>query len=112
AVSRTDGQFDCYTASVRDGGVRHKTMPLPADHWDLRPVKNAERYGEVLAKLFADTEGEGYDWLGAAGFVLPMRHRADKWFCSEWCGTALGFPEAWRMSPNDLAAVCRRNEEV
>ena len=33
-----DGLFDCYSSSARDGGVRIKTMPLPADKWDLIPL--------------------------------------------------------------------------
>ena len=36
-----------------------------------------------------------------------MRERATKWFCSEWCGTALGLPESWRFSPNDLAQLAK-----
>lgn len=28
-----------------------------------------------------------------------------RWFCSEWCAAALGLPESWRWSPNDLAAI-------
>lgn len=108
AVTRADGQFDCYTASVRDGGVRHKTMPLPADKWDLLPLSDHAYLHHALQHLYAQTQGEAYDWPGAAGFVLRTRHRTDQWFCSEWCAHALGLPESWRFSPNDLAAVCRR----
>ncbi|MCP2041031.1 hypothetical protein L1281_001625 [Neisseria sp. HSC-16F19] len=112
AVSRTDGQFDCYTASVRDGGVRHKTMPLPADKWDLLPLSDHADLQQSLAKLYAQTQGQPYDWPGAAGFVLRTHHRKDKWFCSEWCGQVLGLPESWRFSPNDLAAVVKRGGQV
>ena len=28
-------QYECYSASIRDGGVRLKTMPLPGNKWDL-----------------------------------------------------------------------------
>ena len=35
AIAREDGQYDCYSSSIRDGGVRMKTMKLPADKWDL-----------------------------------------------------------------------------
>ena len=31
AVDKGNGQYDCYSASLRDGGVRMKTMTLPAD---------------------------------------------------------------------------------
>ena len=31
-----DGQeYECYSASLRDKGVRRKTMPLPSAKWDL-----------------------------------------------------------------------------
>lgn len=30
--------YQCYSSSPRDGGVRVKTMRLPADKWDLIPV--------------------------------------------------------------------------
>lgn len=41
------------------------------------------------------------DWMIAFG--LPQNRR--RWFCSEWCATALRLPESWRWSPNDLAAI-------
>ena len=53
------GGYDCISSSVRDGGVRAKTMLLPAD----------------------------------------------KWFYSEWYAAALGLPDCWRWSPNDLATI-------
>lgn len=31
AILRTDGRYDCYSASIRDGGVGHKVMRLPSD---------------------------------------------------------------------------------
>lgn len=37
AVALDSGRFECYSASIRDGGVRRKTMPLPPDKWDLLP---------------------------------------------------------------------------
>ncbi|MBS5743322.1 MAG: hypothetical protein KHW43_07485, partial [Neisseria sp.] len=30
-VAFSDGLFDCYSSSFRDGGVRCKRMPLPAE---------------------------------------------------------------------------------
>ena len=49
--------------------------------------------------------GQPYDWFGTVGVVFKTRQRGDKWFCSEWCAAALGLPDSWRWSPNDLAAI-------
>ena len=96
--------FDCYSSSIRDGGVRRKIMPLPPDKWDLLPLPDIS--GRLKAR-FTQTQGQAYDWPGALGVVFKTCERGDKWFCSEWCGQVLGLPESWRFSPNDLAAVSR-----
>jgi putative cytoplasmic protein len=97
--------FDCYTSSPRDGGVRMKRMSLPPEDWDL--IVLPERFKLNTLKLFDETCGAKYDLIGALGVVILMRERATKWFCSEWCGTALGLPESWRFSPNDLAQLAK-----
>ena len=107
AVPRDDEQYDCYSSSIRDGGVRVKTMPLPLSKWDLTPIRQANAYAE-LASHFAATRGQAYDWPGALGIVLPTRQHAQKWFCSEWCAAALGLPDPARYSPAALAAHFRR----
>lgn len=101
-------QFDCYSSSIRDGGVRHKTMPLPATKWDLIPLTDPSGSLKAnLAAVFARTQGQCYDLAGALGVVFKTRQRHDRWFCSEWCGQVLGLPESWRFSPNDLAAIAQ-----
>ena len=101
AVPRTDGQYDCYSSSIRDGGVRVKTMPLPAAKWDLIPVRATE--AQVRA-VFETTRGAKYDWLGATGVIARWRHDKRKWFCSEWCAMALGLANPDRFCPGSLAA--------
>lgn len=96
-----DNQFDCYSASARDGGVRMKTMPLPADKWDLIPVPDA--VAESASRLFRRTNGLGYDWAGVFGLVLKTPHRRGRWFCSEWCAAAIGRPFPQRYTPGKLA---------
>ena len=97
--------YTCYSASIRDKGVRRKVMPLPAAKWDLIPLPSTLEAHEQLQRVWAATEGQGYDLMGALGiaFGLPQNHRC--WFCSEWCATALGLPDSWRWSPNDLAVI-------
>ena len=104
AVPCADGQYDCYSSSIRDGGVRFKTMPLPPEKWDLIPVDvNPEQVYEALAATFAAK----YDWLGATGVIARWRHDKRKWFCSEWCAMALGLANPERFSPGSLAEYCR-----
>ena len=106
-----DGQeYECYSASLRDGGVRMKTMPLPADKWDLIPLDDAVLHAHTVG-LYLRTAGQGYDLPGAFGVVFGLRENRKRWFCSEWVGKALGLPESWRFSPNDLAVIARMGRE-
>ena len=101
AVPCADGQYDCYSSSIRDGGVRLKTMPLLPEKWDLIPVDvKPEQVYEALAATF----GAKYDWLGATGVIARWRHDKRKWFCSEWCAMALGLANPERFCPGSLAA--------
>ena len=97
--------YTCYSASIRDKGVRCKVMPLPAAKWDLIPLPSAPEAHEQLQRLWMSTEGQGYDLMGALGIAFGLPQNRRRWFCSEWCATALGLPESWRWSPNDLAAI-------
>ena len=99
------GVYFCVSASVRDGGVRAKTMPLSADKWVLIPLPDSINEHGQLDRLYRNTVSQPYDWFGAVGVVFKTRQRGDKWFCSEWCAAALGLPDGWRWSPNDLAAI-------
>ena len=105
-----DGQeYECYSASLRDGGVRRKIMPLPSAKWDLIPLPDSA--GERLHGLWQETQGQGYDLPGAFGVVFGLRENRRRWFCSEWVGKALGLAESWRFSPNDLAVIARMGRE-
>lgn len=99
----SEPQYECYSASLRDGGVRRKTMPLPLDKWDL--IALPDSVSERLHSLWKETQGQGYDLPGAFGVVFGLPENRRRWFCSEWVGAALGLSESWRFSPNDLAAI-------
>ena len=94
-------EYECYSASLRDGGVRRKTMPLPSAKWDLIALPDSVR--GRLETLWSQTQSQGYDLPGAFGVVFG--------FCSEWVGKALGLAESWRFSPNDLAVIARMGRE-
>ena len=96
-----DGLFDCYSSSARDGGVRIKTMPLPADKWDLIPLPQSVAIS--AGRLFHRTHGAGYDWLGAIGAVFRLPQSRRRWFCSEWCAYAIGCTNPHRYTPGELA---------
>ena len=105
-----DGQeYACYSASIRDKGVRRKVMPLPPAKWDLIPLPDG--VGGRLEALWAQTQGQGYDLPGAFGVVFGLPENRRRWFCSEWVGKALGLSESWRFSPNDLAVIARMGRE-
>jgi putative cytoplasmic protein len=97
--------YTCYSSSIRDGGVRCKVMPLPTAKWDLIPLPSTPEAHKQLQRVWRATEGQGYDLRGALGIAFKTHQRGDKWFCSEWCATALELSDCWRWSPNDLAAI-------
>ena len=101
--------YHCYSASLRDGGVRSKTMPLPANKWDLIPIRDVDAYDRVWA-LYQNTRGAKYDFGGALGVVLPVRQAQQRWFCSEWCAVVLGLQYPDRYSPQALADWFRQPE--
>lgn len=105
----SEPQYECYSASLRDKGVRRKTMPLPSAKWDLIPLPDS--VGGRLETLWAQTQGQGYDLPGAFGVVFGLPENRRRWFCSEWVGAALGLSESWRFSPNDLAVIARMGRE-
>ena len=105
-----DGQeYECYSASLRDKGVRRKIMPLPSAKWDL--IALPDSVGGRLHGLWEETKGQGYDLPGAFGVVFGLPENRKRWFCSEWVGKALGLSESWRFSPNDLAVIANMGRE-
>ena len=109
AGQNSEPQYECYSASLRDGGVRRKPMPLPAAKWDL--IALPDSVGGRLHGLWQETQGQGYDLPGAFGVVFRLPENRRRWFCSEWVGKALGLAESWRFSPNDLAVIANMGRE-
>ena len=50
--------YTCYSASIRDGGVRTKVMPLPEAKWDLIPLPSTLEAHERLQRVWAETQGQ------------------------------------------------------
>ena len=101
--------FDCYSASVQDGGVRCKQIDVSdQSKWDLMAIDGVTE--EQIKAYFAKTVGHTYDWWGALGVVLGIKQKRSKYFCSEWCFNVIfGSEEGWRFSPNQLSAMVRKN---
>lgn len=104
AIALPDGRYQCYSSSYRDGGVRVKTMRLPADKWDLLALDGLP--AARIEDYFAQTKGAGYDLLGALGCVAGFGQHAHRYFCSEWCFNVIfGSNQGWRFSPSQLAQI-------
>ena len=52
AVANGD-EWDCYTSSPRDGGVRMKTMKLSPTEWDLIKLPESWRFSPNDLAVFA-----------------------------------------------------------
>ena len=79
-----------------------KGLPVGAVIGFPRAVTNQEGYLKADGSTFnQSTSPDRYRVLGSN----KLRHNRRRWFCSEWCATALRLPESWRWSPNDLAAI-------
>lgn len=104
----SDIVYDCYSSSVRDGGVRCKRINLNDDKWDLVLLTGVT--SEQIEYYYKLTKGRKYDWFGAIGVIFCTPERRDRFFCSEWCANAISYNnEGWRFSPNHLAAIFRRS---
>ena len=98
------GKYECFSASLRDGGVRRKLMYLQHEKWDLIELPDA--FAEQARALYRKTLGAKYDTWGVFATVLPsVQGSRDKWFCSEWCAAALGLLQPEKYSPNSLAKL-------
>lgn len=95
-----NGQAECATSSKMDGGIRIKLMELNPGRWDLVDIPWADE--GAARDWFQLHLGEGYDVQGLLGFIAPISGRGSKWFCSEACAAALGYPDSWRFSPGIL----------
>jgi len=107
SLDMLNSEYECYSASPRDGGVRNKHMPLPPSKWDFAAT---EAYYDEVTNFYDLHQGKKYDWLGVLGFVLRTRQRPNRYFCSEYIAEFLGFPEPWRFSPNDLYEILTRGQ--
>ena len=93
----------CYSSSLRDGGVRAKTIDLTPSWWRVIPIEWADEI-EVL-RVFFRRQGQPYGyWDLLTQHVLRLPVDDPGLLCSELCALMLGLPEstARGMSPGQL----------
>ena len=94
-----------YSASARDGGVRVKTIDFNSGKWDLYPIQIDSRY---VKDFFGETKDDPYDYLGLGYFLIPfIRGSKNRWFCSEWCATAMRLPKPSTMHIQSIVDAIR-----
>jgi len=92
----------CYSASVRDHGVRSKRIDLASGRWDVYALPGADEAAALA--WFARHKGQHYDWPGIVAWVLPVRQHAQRWTCFEAVGAMLGLPRPHRLHARALKA--------
>jgi hypothetical protein len=90
----------CYSASEREKGVRSKVINIETSRWDVFDLRNAD--ANECRAWFEEHKGQSYDWMGILGFILPVKHDKDKWFCFEAVGAMLGIPRPHRLNASKL----------
>lgn len=94
------------SSTVRDGGVRSKTIDPHPGSWDFIELPWADPY--KIVGFFEFTKGEEYGWLDLLRSQLfnQAYDYPRSAFCSEWCAAALGLPNPTSYSPKTLGELC------
>lgn len=94
---------DCVSASFLDGGVRGKSIVMPASKWRIYEVPGVVDPRVYLAKHDED----GYDVLGLLGVLWAgFGHSRNRRFCSEACAEMIGLPDPHLFDLRTLESVC------
>jgi hypothetical protein len=107
AVPQGDGLYWCVSSAQTDGGVRPKTMPLPAGKWRLYQTDvPTERAHDYLRKR----GHEGYGWWRLVRFLLPMLRPS--WggpICTQATAEIVGLPDhdSWDVRQLEAAIAWR-----
>lgn len=95
----------CVSASWVDGGVREKTMPLPADRWRIyEVVGDPVRVRTWLREHY----GKNYGWLRLLVFVTGLRIDVGGPICSSAAAEMLGIEAADMFCPRLIEAICAK----
>ena len=75
------------------------------EHWDMMEFHVTDDQYVIIEKVLDQIVGSKYDTLGIFGFVIPLKDRHDKWFCSEIVANALkviGYEPMFLYDPSDI----------
>jgi hypothetical protein len=97
-------EWDSFSSSGRDGGVRLKRIRFDEGSWDFVAVPWAD--DDRIQNAMISEVGLGYDWIGLfLSQLLNLRRGSSRrWFCSEMVAHVLEMPTPYALSPGDLAA--------
>lgn len=101
-----DGTFTI-ASSVPGIGIRIAAgQVLPASDWD---IVSGPGNAAAAREWFEQRNGAPYDYIGLLGFVLRPAFSDDrtKFFCSEACLSSIGYQEAYKVDPNQMADILR-----
>jgi hypothetical protein len=99
-------EYMCYSSSAMDKGVRKKRINLDPKKWDIVEVDADMTFA---MEWFNKHEGAKYDYLGLVGYLIRIiPGKKNRFVCSEALCEMLGYKDAWRFTPNSLAASVKR----
>lgn len=104
-----------YSSSVRDGGVRSKSINMYSGKWDYIDITDdLGKDGLTLAmSIFKQKEGREYDWFGALGFGIPfLKQDKNKEYCFEINAEMLGLQKPHKYTPNKLIQLFGKNNVI
>lgn len=99
----SDGRVTIASSSLRDKGVRAKTVRLNVDNWIIVDVPQWNVQKSI--HWFDYHDGDAYDIRGALATVLPGKGSSDRWFCNEAVGASVGLLHPETFGPNQFAAI-------
>ena len=102
-AEHADGTVTMASASLRDGGVRAKTVRLNPAHWMIADVPQWDVQDSI--DFLAQTNGAPYDWRGAWATRLPGSGDDSAWFCNEWVSAPF-LQASDTFGPHHLASIC------
>lgn len=98
-----DGSCVIASSSLRDGGVRLKTVTLNPENWRIVNVHQWNVKKSI--ELMSITKGEPYDLRGALATVLPGKQQTGRWFCNEWIGAPY-LQASYSFQTAQFMAIC------
>lgn len=99
-------EHDCVSSSFMDGGLRPKTIVMPAEKWRIYELQAREHPLEYLARRTINGRVR-YDVRGLFGILSPrVGHSLNREFCVETCGAIAGLEQPHLFDLRTFEQVC------